>query len=126
MPRAVKHLLGAAILLVTLGVANILPMRERASLRNSVVQAQERLAVLEDENKQLTTQEQLLRSDAEVERIAREEFGLAPVDADVFSLPNLRPDNAERLREFSAVITVEVAPKRTALAKVMDTVVFWD
>lgn len=65
-------LLGA----LALTVSGILPFREMVSQQRQIDRAQEQLSALEDENATLTEDIEMLGTDAEIERIAREQYGL--------------------------------------------------
>ncbi len=65
-------LLGA----LALTVSGILPFREMVSQQRQIDRAHEQLSALEDENATLTEDIEMLGTDAEIERIAREQYGL--------------------------------------------------
>ncbi len=65
-------LLGA----LALTVSGILPFREMVSQQRQIDRAQEQLSALEDENATLTEDIEMLGTDSEIERIAREQYGL--------------------------------------------------
>jgi cell division protein FtsB len=128
LTRPVRHLLLAAIVVVIGGLVGVLPFATRSLQDETYAQSRERLSQLERENAALTSQRDLLKTDEEVARLAREEFGLAPTDATVYAIPGLRPDNEDRDRTGGAVIaeTPPEAPKRGLGDRVVDFIVFWD
>jgi cell division protein FtsB/cell division protein DivIC len=65
-------LLGA----LALTVSGILPFRQMLLQQRSIDRAQDQLAALEAENGTLTEDIAMLGTDAEIERIAREQYGL--------------------------------------------------
>ena len=65
-------LLGA----LALTVSGILPFREMLTQQRAIDRAQQQLTALEDENSTLTEDIAMLETDAEIERIAREQYGL--------------------------------------------------
>jgi hypothetical protein len=112
------------------GLVGLLPFQTRAAQNDTFVESQARLEKLQQENKVLTAQRDLLETDEEVARIAREEFGLAPNDATVYAIPDLRPENGDRARG-SSVATPQpeppaTAPKRGLGSRLMNFLVFWD
>jgi len=61
---------------LALTVSGILPFREMVSQQRQIDRAQEQLAALEGENGTLAEDIEMLGTDAEIERIAREQYGL--------------------------------------------------
>jgi len=66
----------AALIAVVVTAAGIFPFRQIIADRRSVALAQEKLLALREENRLLETEVAALQTDAEVERLAREQFGL--------------------------------------------------
>jgi cell division protein FtsB len=66
----------AALVAVVVTAAGIFPFRQIIADRRSVSLAQEKLLALREENSQLEGEVAALSSDIEVERLAREQFGL--------------------------------------------------
>ena len=65
-----------ALLALAVTVAGILPFRQVLAQRNAVDAAEERLAAIEEENRLLETRIAALQTPEEIERLAREQFGL--------------------------------------------------
>ena len=63
-------------IVVTMGLTGILPFRQILASDRAVDLSQEQLAALVDENRRLEHQISALQTLEEVERLAREEFGL--------------------------------------------------
>ncbi len=129
LTRPVRHVLLAFVVVIIGGLVGVLPFATRALQDDTYAQSAERLALLERENAALTTQRDLLKTDEEVARIAREEFGLAPNDATIYAIPELRPDNEDRDRTGAVSATSadgSPAPKRGLGNRIVDFVVFWD
>ena len=75
--RAPSGLLAlAALVAVVVTAAGIFPFRQIIADRRTVALAQEKLLALREENSRLEAEVAALESDAEVERLAREPFGL--------------------------------------------------
>ena len=66
----------AALVAVVVTAAGIFPFRQIIADRRSVSLAQEKLLALREENSRLEEEVAALSSDVEVERLAREQFGL--------------------------------------------------
>ncbi len=130
MGRPVRHLFLAAAFVMVGGLVGVLPFATRAIQADNYTLSADRLSKLEAENAALTDQRDLLQSDEEVARIAREEFGLAPHDATVYAIPELRPENGDRDRSATVVpdpeLTAEPAPQQGVGSKILDVLVFWD
>lgn len=75
--RSRAGLLLAGMLVVALAVVltNVFPFRQILAQQRAVSNAENRLAVLQEENARLGAEADALRSDAEIERIARADFG---------------------------------------------------
>ena len=69
-------LLVAALLAVVIVLAGIFPFRQIIAGNREVDAAQQRLVALEDENEVLEARIDALQTPEEVERLAREQFGL--------------------------------------------------
>ncbi len=75
--RGIGSMLGLiALLALAVVVAGILPFRQVLAQRNAVDAAEEQLAAIEEENRLLEARIVALQSPEEVERLAREQFGL--------------------------------------------------
>jgi len=75
--RRVSGLLAlAGLVAVVITVVGIFPFRQIIADRRSVSLAQDKLAALAAENERLEAQAAVLQTDQEVERLARERFGL--------------------------------------------------
>jgi cell division protein FtsL len=70
---------GAILALLLVGVlfSSVYPIRRYFQVRSSIAQLQHEDRALDQRTQQLTKQNALLQTDAEVERIAREELGMA-------------------------------------------------
>jgi len=66
----------AALVVAVVTAAGIFPFRQLIADRHSVALAQEKLDALEAENARLEDEVAVLHTDQEVERLAREQFGL--------------------------------------------------
>ncbi|HJT38351.1 MAG TPA: septum formation initiator family protein [Actinomycetota bacterium] len=77
--RAIMTPRGAILALLLVGVlfSSVYPIRRYFQVRSSIAQLQHEERALDQKTLQLQQQKQLLQSDAEVERIAREDLGMA-------------------------------------------------
>jgi cell division protein FtsL len=77
--RAIMTPRGAILALLLVGVlfSSVYPIRRYFQVRSSIAQLQHEDRALDQKTQQLTKQKALLQTDAEVERIAREELGYA-------------------------------------------------
>jgi cell division protein FtsB len=126
LPRPVWHLALALVLVIVGGLVGLLPFATRSAQNQTYRDASARLATLQIENSALAEERDLLQTDEEVARIAREEFGLAPEGADVYAIPDLRPGNEDRERGVDQAAPAVAVPERSAVDKIIDTLVFWD
>lgn len=69
-------LLAAALVAVVVVLAGIFPFRQIIASNRAVELAEEKLTAIEEENLQLEARIEALESPEEVERLAREQFGL--------------------------------------------------
>ncbi len=75
--RGIGSMLGLiALLALAVVVAGILPFRQVLAQRNAVDTAEEQLTAIEEENRLLEARIAALQTPEEVERLAREQFGL--------------------------------------------------
>jgi cell division protein FtsB len=124
--RPVRHLALAGSIVVVGGLVGLLPFATGNAQQENQIRASERLGQLTAENERLTKRRAELQTDEEVARIAREEFGLTPQGAEVYSIPDLRPQGQARERLPEPTVTVPAPPSRSRLDRVIDAIVFWD
>jgi cell division protein FtsB len=126
--RPIRHIVLAGCFVMVGGLVGVLPFATRSIQNDNFELSRDRLATLQAENAALEAQRDLLQSDEEVARIAREEFGLAPEDATIYAIPELRPENGDRDRSAASgsVSATEPAPEQSLGSKIVDFVVFWD
>ncbi len=73
--RAATVATGLLLVAVAILLTNVFPFRQILAQREAVELAEERLAVLEEENAGLSSMAEYLRTDQGVEKIARQDFG---------------------------------------------------
>jgi hypothetical protein len=126
LSRPVGHVAGAVTILIIGGLVGLLPFATGSAQDDNRQRATQRLDQLQAENRVLAKRRAELQTDEEVTRIAREEFGLTPDGAEVYSIPNLRPENQGRERLPEPTATTVPAPTRSKVNRVIDVLVFWD
>jgi cell division protein FtsB len=95
------------------------PTRQWLDQRGSIAAAHERVAVLDEKSGELTDRAAQLRTDAEIERLAREQYGLVKPGEEAYAIlpgPATPPPAA----------AAKPAPKRSTWQMVRDTLTFWD
>ena len=73
--RLAWPVVATVVLAVVLGVG-VVPTRSYLDRKQQVVNTEERLGSLEEANRQAKSRVEALQSDAEIERLAREQYGL--------------------------------------------------
>ena len=73
-------------------VIGVLPMSTYTKQRTDTVELAGRLASLRADNARLQNEIRRLRSDSEVQRLAREQFGMVLPGQEVYAIPGLRVD----------------------------------
>jgi cell division protein FtsB len=91
--RLCVALLGLVLLLVALSFVGVLPVRTYISQRNELRSKEARVEMLSARNDELNGRIQLLRTDAEVARMARDQFGMVPKGDTLTVLPGLRDES---------------------------------
>jgi cell division protein FtsB len=75
-----------SVVLVGVLFAGVFPTRTFLSQRASISHAQKQLAVLDEQNAQLERRAQELESDAEIERLAREQYNLVKPGEEAYAV----------------------------------------
>ena len=108
-----------AVVLVGVTLLAVFPARTYVAQRQSISAAEERVRILSAQNKELAKRVEKLHTDAEIERIAREQYNLVRPGEEAYAI--LPPPEAK-------------APPKPPTpeepdsfwANVGDTLVFWD
>jgi cell division protein FtsB len=90
MKRAARMLLLAVVLVAVLFLF-VLPGRTYLAQRRSLAAAQTRINVLSRENGKLDQQVQLLQTDAEIERLARQQYGMVKKGEQAYAILPPKP-----------------------------------
>ncbi len=115
-PRVFGLLLGLVAVAAVMFLF-VLPGRTYLAQQRSLVAAETRLKVLSTENARLTESAQRLQSDAEIERLARQQYGLVKPGEQAFAiLPSHAPTSPG---------TAKPAAKRGLLSRFWRDAQFW-
>lgn len=96
------------------------PARTWQEQRREIAAAQQRNTVLDEQSQELRARAETLRTDAEVERLAREEYGLVRAGEEAFGIlpaPGSGPPRPE---------AEPPPPPRPLWRAAWDTLTFWD
>ncbi len=109
-------IVGLVVGLVLVGslFAFVYPTRTYLDQRAEMRAAEERLSVLRDENARLAREAERLQSDEEVERIAREQYGLLRPGEHAFVIVPVPTTTAPPAPATTATTTVPKATKKAA------------
>ena len=121
--RAVWPFVGSVALVAAL-LLGVLPTRSWLDQRDRIQAEEAKLQVLTRENRRLASRVQELHTDAEIERLAREQYNLVRPGEEAYAiLP--APGSAEPAPKKSrAAPTSDKEP--SLLARIGDTLTFWD
>jgi cell division protein FtsB len=114
--------LTAAVILVGLLFLFVFPTRTYIAQRRGMHDAQQRVEVLSEQNRQLAARVKKLNTDAEIERIAREQYNLVRPGEEAYAiLPAPQP--------VTPTTQAPAGPKqkksRGFFASAWDTITFW-
>ena len=122
--RVIGGLAATVVLVAALALA-VFPTRSYFDQRRQLELAQKRVKLLSQQNERLADRVDLLHTDAEIERLAREQYHLVRPGEEAYAvLPSV-----EELIEDPPVARVQPtpAPKSQSIwQRVRNTVVFWD
>lgn len=123
MRRAAWSLI-VCVVLVGMLFLFVFPTRTYVGQRRGLNDAQQRVEVLSEKNQELTSRVQRLNTDAEIERIAREQYNLVRPGEEAYAiLPAPKPLEPEPAPVDPAV--KKKAKHRGFLATVADRLTFW-
>ena len=130
MIRFVRRFLGpsvAAGVLVAFLAAGVFPTRTYLHQRDAIANEEAKLAVLTAENQKLAAKVDRLATDAEIERIAREQYNLVRPGEEAYAiLPGPADPEADAAAE-AAPAPVELAdPPPSWWQRAADALTFWD
>ena len=113
----------ASVVLVGLLFLFVFPTRTYLGQRQELDSAERRVEILSKENEELAARVERLNSDAEIERLAREQYNLVKPGEEAYAiLPAPQPDPPA-----AAAAQPAKAPKKSkgVVATVLDRITFW-
>ena len=122
--RLLGPVLAAAALVVFL-VAGVFPTRTYLHQREEIATAERKLAVLTTENEKLGARVEQLHTDAEIERLAREQYNLVRPGEEAYAiLPG--PADPEPEDEPPAPVELRDEEEASLIDGALDVLTFWD
>lgn len=119
MRRATWFLGTLAVVLVGVVLLAVFPARTYFAQRRSIAEAEQRVAVLSAQNKRLSERVEKLHTDAEIERLAREQYNLVRPGEEAYAI--LPPPE-----EKAPPKPPPPEEDESFWANVGDTLTFWD
>ena len=118
--------LGTLSTMVFLGLmAGVVPVRQYLEQQRRLDAARQRIDLLDEENRRLAARAEELRTDEEIERLAREQYSLVRPGEEAFAL--LPGSDEKRPAQAPLKPTTPVKPPEPSwLEKALDTIAFWD
>jgi cell division protein FtsB len=124
--RLLWPLVGGAILVVFL-VAGVFPTRTYLHQRDAIAAEEAKVAVLSAENQKLTAKVERLHTDAEIERLAREQYNLVRPGEEAYAiLPGPADPSPEHAGADAPPPVVLEPPDPSWWDRTADTLTFWD
>ena len=123
VPRLLWPLVGGAVLVVFL-VAGVFPTRTYLNQREAIAAEEAKIAVLTSENQKLAAKVERLHTDAEIERLAREQYNLVRPGEEAYAI---LPGPADPDPELDLPPPVRMEPAEPSWwEKTTDALTFWD
>lgn len=106
-------------------VVGVVPVRQYLEQQRRLEVAEQRIALIDEENRRLAARAGELRTDEEIERLAREQYSLVRPGEEAFAL--LPGSDEQRPAEAPLRSTTPVEPPKAGwLERVLNTLAFWD
>ena len=125
--RLLGPLIGGAVLVVFL-VAGVFPTRTYLHQREAIAAEERKVAVLSAENEKLAARVDRLHTDAEIERLAREQYNLVRPGEEAYAIlpgpADERPD--AQAGAAPPPVVLEEVPDPTWWDRTADALTFWD
>ena len=121
LPRLVWAVVGSAVILAVL-LLGVFPTRSYVRQREEIAKEQAKIAVLDRENARLASRVDELQTDAEIERLAREQYNLVRPGEEAYAILPL-PGEAETGHREEAPAP---PPEPSLVERVVDTITFWN
>lgn len=124
--RIVAGSVATIALVITLAVA-VFPTRTYLAQRRQLTRAEERVQLLDEQNRILAARVKKLHTDEEIERLAREQYSLVRPGEEAYALLPTAEDAAEAAAEAAEPERLPpVERDRSLWSRVKDAVTFWD
>ncbi|HEX7165365.1 MAG TPA: septum formation initiator family protein [Acidimicrobiales bacterium] len=120
LPRAVWLVVGSTILAAVL-LLGVFPTRSYLSQRDAIDREKTKVAVLDRENQRLAARVTELQTDAEIERLAREQYNLVKPGEEAYAILPAPEDAETGHRDLPPP-----PPDPSFWEQVVDTVTFWN
>jgi len=114
--------LGAAALVVLL-IVGVFPTRTYLHQQDQISAEGVRVQVLTAENEKLSAKVEQLHTDAEIERLAREQYNLVRPGEEAYAI---LPGPADPQPEARAPVVAPTPPEPSLWDQAADTLTFWD
>lgn len=118
--RRLFRLLVSSVVAIGVVFTFVNPTRQLLDQRGAIAAAEDRVSVLDEKSRELEQRAAQLRTDAEIERLAREQYGLVKPGEEAYAILPSRaapPPPAPPAR---------AAEHRSRWQRLWDTVTFWD
>ena len=121
-----RIVLGVVSTLVFLGLmVGVVPVRQYLEQQRRLDAARQRIELLDEENQRLAARAEELRTDEEIERLAREQYSLVRPGEEAFAL--LPGSDEKRPAQAPLSTTTPIEPPQPSwLERALDTLAFWD
>ena|GEM_PF-1025320 len=106
-------------------VAGVVPVRQYLEQQRRLAVAHQRIELLDEQNRRLAARADELRTDEEVERLAREQYSLVRPGEEAFALLPGSDEKRPAQAPLSSPVPVK-PPAPSLLERVLDAVAFWD
>ena len=115
--------IAVTLVLLILLFVGVFPTRTWMKQQQSISKAEEQLRVLEEQNVLLEERIAALHDDAEIERLAREQYNLVRPGEEAYAV--LPPAGSPDAAPDAAVEAADAEDDRSLVESVVDFVVFW-
>jgi cell division protein FtsB len=122
--RLLASVLGSTVLVVFL-VVGVLPTRTYLQQRDAMAAEEEKVQILTRENQKLASRVEQLHTDAEIERLAREQYNLVRPGEDAYAILPGPADPEPDPASIVPPVTVR-ADEPSWWTRAVDTLTFWD
>ena len=123
--RVLWPIVGGAVLVAFL-VGGVFPTRTYLHQRDAIAAEEEKVAVLTEENAKLAAQVDRLHTDAEIERLAREQYNLVRPGEEAYAILPGPADAAPEAGSEPPPPVVLAPPDPSWWDRTTDALTFWD